>query len=101
MAKDENVVEYFKRIFPLTTSNEGKSNDLSKNAKVALDILHTQPGAEFAEGTWWQPFNAVTYMTDHLVGRSADTRLSSAWYGYNKTLKTKALEVAIEMAETV
>jgi phage/plasmid-like protein (TIGR03299 family) len=100
MAKDENVVEYFKRIFPLTTSNEGKSNDLSKNAKVALDILHTQPGAEFAEGTWWQPFNAVTYMTDHLVGRSADTRLSSAWYGYNKTLKTKALEVAIEMAET-
>jgi phage/plasmid-like protein (TIGR03299 family) len=101
MAKDENVVEYFKRIFPLTTSNEGKSNDLSKNAKVALDILHTQPGAEFAEGTWWQPFNAVTYMTDHLVGRSADTRLSSAWYGYNKTLKTKALEVAIEMAEAV
>lgn len=101
MAKDENVVEYFKRIFPLTTSNEDKSNDLSKNAKVALDILHTQPGAEYAEGTWWQPFNAVTYMTDHLVGRSADTRLSSAWYGYNKTLKTKALEVAIEMAEAV
>jgi len=101
MAKEENVVEYFKRIFPLTTSNENKSNDLSKNAKVALDILHTQPGHEYAEGTWWQPFNAVTYMTDHLVGRSADTRLSSAWYGYNKTVKTKALEVAIEMAEAV
>jgi hypothetical protein len=101
MAKEENVVEYFKRIFPLTTSNEDKSNDLSKNAKVALDILHTQPGHEYAEGTWWQPFNAVTYMTDHLVGRSADTRLSSAWYGYNKTVKTKALEVAIEMAEAV
>jgi phage/plasmid-like protein (TIGR03299 family) len=98
-AKEEDIVEYFKRIFPLTTSVEEKSNDLSKNAKLGIDILHTQPGAEYAEGSWWQPFNAVTYMTDHLVGRSVDTRLSSAWYGYNKGLKTKALELAVEMAE--
>jgi hypothetical protein len=38
-------------------------------------------------------------MTDHVIGRSADTRLTSAWYGYNKNLKTKALELAVEMAE--
>jgi len=98
-AKEENIVEYFTRIFPVSGSNETKKKEVSKSAQLALDILHTQPGAEYAEGTWWQPFNAVTFLTDHLAGRSADTRLTSAWYGYNKGVKTKALELAIEMAE--
>ena len=94
MAKTENIVEYFNRIFPAT----GKK-DASRNAERAMEVLHTQPGANFAEGTWWQPFNAVTYLTDHELGRTADSRLAAAWYGYNKSLKTKALEVAVEMAE--
>lgn len=101
MAKNESVVEYFERIFPLNkvTEEEKSEGKRSKNADLALGILHTQPGAEYAEGSWWQAFNAVTFMTDHLVGRSPDTRLQSAWYGYNKGLKTKALELAVEMAE--
>lgn len=100
-AKNEDIVQYFTRIFPVTSSKVGATNDneLSRNARIAMDILHTQPGHEYAEGTWWQPFNAVTFMTDHIVGRSNDSRLASAWYGSNKNLKTKALEVAIEMAE--
>lgn len=98
-ATGENIVEYFKRIFPVTGANENKSKEISKNAKIALDILDTQPGSDFAKGTWWQPFNAVTYLTDHLAGRTADTRLTSSWYGFNKGLKTKALELAVEMAE--
>ena len=96
-AKNEDIVEYFTRIFPVTGA--AKEKQVSKNAEMALSILHTQPGAEYAEGSWWQPFNAVTYLTDHLAGRSADTRLTSAWYGYNKGVKTKALELAVEMAE--
>jgi hypothetical protein len=96
---NENIVEYFTRIFPVTGSNDKKKKEISKNAQYALDVLETQPGAEYAEGTWWQPFNAVTYFADHLAGRTADTRLTSSWYGYNKGVKTKALELAIEMAE--
>lgn len=98
-AKGENIVEYFKRVFPVTGTNENKTKEVSKNAQIAIDILDTQPGAQYAKGTWWQPFNAVTFMTDHLVGRTADTRLTSSWYGSNKNLKTKALELAVEMAE--
>lgn len=100
-AKHESIVEYFERIFPLSkvTEEDKAEGKRSKNADLALGILHTQPGSEYAEGSWWQPFNAVTFMTDHLVGRSPDTRLQSAWYGYNKGLKTKALELAVEMAE--
>jgi phage/plasmid-like protein (TIGR03299 family) len=96
---DENIVEYFTRVFPVT-SNGGKK-EVSKNAALAMDVLDTQPGARYAEGTWWQAFNAVTYVTDHLVGRSADTRLASAWYGSNRGLKTRALETAVEYAEAV
>ena len=96
-AKDEDVVEFFKRIFP-TGQNAKKQDEMCRNAKTALSIIDTQPGAEFAEGSWWQIFNTVTYMTDHLLGRSSDTRLTSAWYGHNKGLKTKALETALEMA---
>jgi phage/plasmid-like protein (TIGR03299 family) len=100
-AKNEDIVEYFCRVFPVSGANETKKKEMSKNAEIAMSVLHTQPGAEYAEGSWWQPFNAVTYVTDHLAGRSADSRLSSAWYGYHKGVKTKALELAIEMAEAV
>lgn len=102
-AKDEDIVTYFKRVFPLTTAKAAAAaNDdptlISRNADTALQIMSTQPGSKFAEGTWWQPFNAVTYMTDHLIGRSTDSRLTSAWYGHNRSVKTNALELALEMA---
>lgn len=95
---NESIVDYFTRIFPVTGSKDSKK-EVSRNAALAVDVLEQQPGAEYAEGTWWQAFNTVTYMTDHLLGRNADNRLTSAWYGYNKGLKTKALELAVEMAE--
>lgn len=96
---DETVVDYFKRVFPVLSTKDDCQKELSKSARLALQVIDTQPGAELGEGTWWQAFNAVTYMTDHLIGRSADTRLTSAWYGANKNLKTKALETAVEMAD--
>ena len=92
---DESIVDYFTRVFPVS----GSKKEISKNASIALEIMDQQPGAEFAEGSWWQAFNAVTFMTDHIIGRNADNRLTSAWYGANKNLKTKALETAVEMAD--
>ena len=71
----------------------------SKNAKLAMNVVKTQPGANFAEGSYWQAFNAVTYMTDHVMGRENDTRLNSAWYGVNKTKKVNALESALAFAD--
>ena len=61
--------------------------------------IRDRPGAELGEGSWWQAFNTVTYLTDHELGRSADTRLSSAWMGVNLTRKNKALKLAREFAE--
>jgi phage/plasmid-like protein (TIGR03299 family) len=100
--KEETLKEYFNRVFPVIAYNKEKGpqrKDLSKSASRALELVMQQPGAEYAEGSWWQAFNTVTYMTDHVIGRDADTRLTSAWFGPNKNLKLKALETAIEFAE--
>ncbi len=66
---------------------------------MAYDVLDTQPGAEFARGTWWSALNAVTYVTDHQLGRAGDTRLNSIWYGANRTKKIEAVKKAVEFAE--
>lgn len=94
---NENMVDYFKRVFPVS-GGPGVKKELSKNANVALSVVDTQPGADFARGTFWQLFNTVTYTTDHLMGRTQDSRLTSAWYGGARNMKTRALETALEMA---
>ena len=63
-----------------------------------MDVLYTQPGANFGEGTWWQALNSVTYMTDHLMGKNSETRLQSSWFGQNQARKVKAVNKAVEYA---
>ena len=101
-AKQADVIQYFNQVFPHanTGGKEVKEYaELSRSGKEAFDILERQPGAEHAMGTWWNALNAVTYMTDHVLGRTPETRLQSAWYGYNSGRKIKAINTAIEYAE--
>ena len=95
---DETMKEYFSRVFPNTNRKAKDKDALSRTAKIAMDVVHTQPGVEFAEGSYWQLFNATTFMTDHIVGRDADSRMASAWFGLNQTKKLNALDTAVEMA---
>jgi len=104
---NDTLKEYFATVFPNTnpkakvlTFPVAQFDELaSKNAKRAMEVVNTQPGANFAEGSFWQAFNTVTYMTDHEMGRAADSRIASAWYGMNKVKKVKALETAIQFAQ--
>ena len=100
-AKTDKVKDYFKEVFPVIKQfgKDSAVKEQSKNAEAALTVLETQPGAEFAKGSWWPVFNAVTFMVDHKVGRTQEGRLTSAWFGPNRQLKIKALEKAIEYAE--
>ena len=97
----ESLMNYYNEVFPHTYS-KGKEvkvvDDLTKNAKAAMDVLYTQPGANFGEGTWWQALNSVTYLTDHKMGRSAESRMQSAWFGQNQARKVKAVNKAVEYA---
>jgi phage/plasmid-like protein (TIGR03299 family) len=95
---DEKLNELFSEIFPKSSTSKNP-DEPSRNHQIALAQLNQQPGAEMEEGSWWQAFNVVTFMTDHLLGRSTDTRLESAWFGSNRSLKSKALSKAVELAK--
>ena len=97
-----DMIQYFNEVFPVANSTKREVKEyaeLSRTAKTAFDAVETQPGANFAEGSWWQALNAVTFTTDHLLGRSADTRMQSAWFGSNQAKKVNAVNLALEMAE--
>jgi hypothetical protein len=104
---DVELMKYFQTVFAgnnkKRTGFESKIADFEKyatrNANRAYEITETQPGAYINPGSWWNAFNAVTFMTDHELGRSDDSRLTSAWYGMNRLKKIKALEGAVELAQ--
>lgn len=94
---EDQLMEYFGEVFPLTSNKKGE--DWSRNALLLWEVIETQPGANLSEGTWWQAFNAVTYATDHLLGRSADTRINSAFFGSGRKRKIDALKRATQFAK--
>lgn len=93
---DETLSSYLREIFP-SLSKENKEV-MSRPAEQVLSVVDTQPGAEFAPGSWWNAFNAITFTTDHLLGHTNESRLQSAWYGQNRQRKVTALNKAIEYA---
>ena len=99
----DSLIQYYNDVFPHTYNKDksvkvSKVEDLTKTAKAAMAVLDTQPGANLGAGTWWQAFNSVTYLTDHEMGRTADTRMESAWFGINQARKIKAAHKAVEYA---
>lgn len=99
----ESVAQYFAQVFPITTIKEQAG--ISRNAKEALELVdftaaeEKKRGVSGIAGTWWNAFNTVTYMTDHTLGNSQDSRLRSAWYGPNRKLKVDALKLALDFAD--
>ena len=100
----DSYVEYLNTVFPRTADKRVQDkplsvDTLSRNARLAFDVVDFQPGAGFAQGSWWQAFNSVTFVTDHVQGRSNDNRLYSSWFGGNQLRKRDAMKTALEFAE--
>jgi len=98
----DNLITFLNTVFPAANTKRKvvtQVKDLSTTAKKTLEVMDTQPGAHYAPGTFWNALNAVTYMTDHQLGRTADARMKSAWFGVNQSRKLKAVNTALEMAE--
>tara|TARA_R100001591_G_scaffold117994_1_gene139009 strand:- start:244 stop:1185 length:942 start_codon:yes stop_codon:yes gene_type:complete len=97
----ENIVQYFNEVYgsPAKEKVDGVFPFTSNNAKIAMENLDTQPGANFAQGSFWNAFNTVTYMADHVQGRETSSRIESSWYGRNRRVKLTALDKALEYAE--
>lgn len=64
--------------------------DLFKGEALGSDLPE-------ARGSAWQLLNAVTQHVDHINGKNADTRLSSAWFGNGNAIKSKARDLLLEV----
>ena len=100
----QSLIQYYNEVFPRTYKGKDEVivsayDDLTTNDQKAFDVLQSQPGANFAQGSWWQALNSVTYLTDHVMGREADSRMTSSWFGANANRKAVAVSKAIEFAE--
>lgn len=97
----ENLEHFFDEVFPVYRVKKDKepTKKTSSSARLAMAVMSTQPGAELGEGSWWQAFNAVTFTIDHLIGRTDDSRMRSAWFGTGQQRKIQALNHAVHYAE--
>lgn len=95
---DELAKEYFSRIWPTQGEKAANDNGASRTAEAAMTLMTRQPGAELHPDSWWNAFNAVTYIVDHVQGRSENNRLRTAWFGHGQALKARALQLATEYA---
>jgi phage/plasmid-like protein (TIGR03299 family) len=94
----ETVTAFFDEIFPVISTKKEAKKEHSLNADYAQAALIHQPGVEFAPGSWWQAVNAVTYVTDHMMGRTDENRVSSMWFGSAKDKKVAAFNLAKDYA---
>jgi phage/plasmid-like protein (TIGR03299 family) len=99
-AKADEVVEYLKKVFPASSAvRERDPKKLSRPARIAFLALKNQPGADIRPDSWWQSYNAVTFVNNHILNqKNPATRLNSVWYGFNADRNTEALKLAGEYA---
>jgi phage/plasmid-like protein (TIGR03299 family) len=90
MKYDDEGAGYFKEIFST------RGGGLSKPASVAMAAMSGAPGKLIGRGTFWHAFGVASYVIDHVLGRSADTRLTSAWHGINRLKKARAMDIALK-----
>lgn len=62
--------------------------------KPLHEIVAATTQARGAEQSVWGLVNGVTAYADHMAGRTADTRLTNAWFGRTGLLKDKAYSLA-------
>lgn len=96
--------EFLEKLFPPkeVINKQGQAyNEYPRAFTYAAEALDGQKGANLNAGTWWQGFNAITYMLDHNKNRIKDNtnRLTNTWFGTGATLREKALETALAMAK--
>ena len=97
------AIEFLKQLLPDTvsvkTEKDGRRTVTpvpAEETRAFQSILNLFKGEALgsglpeARGSAWQLLNACTQYTDHVAGRAADSRLSSAWFGQGNALKSRA-----------
>lgn len=106
---DAFAIQFLKMLLPagVSVKNEGGSKVVQpipvEETKLFGDIMALYKGEAMgadlreARGTAWGLLNAITQHTDHVAGRNADTRMTSAWFGKGNDLKTRAASMLLDV----
>lgn len=100
---DDWVKEYVAQV--VTPGSEIKDEDGNflkpRLVNKVSGYFNDSPGSNLPEreGTLWGAINAVTYWTDHERTRNDDARGVELLYGTSRTIKAKALDLAMEYME--
>jgi phage/plasmid-like protein (TIGR03299 family) len=105
--KQTDLVDYFHNVAntEMLVAEEGVDpydpENFSRTIKTLLDAVDEAPGSQLktAQGTLWGAYNAVTYVADHMLGRTDDSRVVSAWFGQGGNMKRRALDIALDLAK--
>lgn len=103
----QEMIDFFKTVFPVNPQKKRKDGkevkraqkEFHRGAEYSMSIVDTQPGADIAPGTWWNLYNAATFYTNHLSGKSVPTRVESLWYGDSAKTNMQALDLAVKGAD--
>jgi hypothetical protein len=104
--KQDDLISYFHNVANTEMVTEEGVDPLdpenfTRTIKTLLDAVDEAPGSQLktAQGTLWGAYNAVTYVADHILGRSDDSRVVSAWFGEGGNMKRRALDLALDIAK--
>lgn len=101
-APKKKVDEYFMEVFNIDPESlKDEEKKVPKTLEQARLALEHSPGADLksAAGTWWGALNAVTYVSDHVLGDSSELRLRNNWVGKKGARKLRAVELALAFAK--
>lgn len=92
-----NLIRYVREVLQPGAGDDSKA--VVRHVDSVVDLAVNGRGAELSRGTLWGAYNAVTEHITHERGRSAESRVDSQWFGAGAQMATRALEVAVAMAE--
>jgi phage/plasmid-like protein (TIGR03299 family) len=76
-----------------------RGQGLNSTMEGVLRSMEKAPGSVDSGGqTGYSIYNGVTHYVDHMVGKSRDARLTSAWFGDRAALKTQVKEGLLALA---
>jgi phage/plasmid-like protein (TIGR03299 family) len=88
----------FQRLMAQVSGTDGKVRE-QRSVSRCMELFSGEgigsslPGSV---GTAWGLLNSITEMVDHHLGRTADGRMDSAWFGRGETIKGAALAAIAE-----
>lgn len=105
----EQADDYFRTVFKLAPADlevrkladDADAAGAGSRVLVKLhEALETGPGAKLPGtlGTAWGALNAVTFVSDHQLGRDKEKTLRDNWLGYRGQTKRRALDEALKLA---